>query len=82
MELVLPMYNAHPYISLKNLGKNVHITHGKIWYLPHHFYPWTVYKFFKIEDKSFFLQETFQIPPIFKQVLFYFFQFNSVFTFI
>ena len=22
MELVLPMYNAHPYLSLKNLGKN------------------------------------------------------------
>ena len=21
MELVLPMYNAHPYFSLKNLGK-------------------------------------------------------------
>ena len=24
MELVLPMYNAYPYFSLKNLGKNVH----------------------------------------------------------
>ena len=22
MELVLPMYNVHPYFSLKNLGKN------------------------------------------------------------
>ena len=22
MELVLPMYNAHPYFSLKNLAKN------------------------------------------------------------
>ena len=22
MELVLPLYNAHPYLSLKNLGKN------------------------------------------------------------
>ena len=30
MELVLPMYNAHPYFSLKNLGKNVRIVHGKI----------------------------------------------------
>ena len=24
------MYNAHPYFSLKNLGKKVHILHGKI----------------------------------------------------
>ena len=23
------MYNVHPYFSLKNLGKNVHIIHGK-----------------------------------------------------
>ena len=30
MKLVLPMYNAHPYFSLKNLGKNVHIIHSKI----------------------------------------------------
>ena len=32
MELVLPMYNVHPYFSLKNLGKNVYIIHSKIWY--------------------------------------------------
>ena len=31
MELVLPMYNAHSYFSLKILGKKVHITQGKIW---------------------------------------------------
>ena len=30
MELVLPMYNAHPYFSLKNVGKNVCIIHCKI----------------------------------------------------
>ena len=24
------MYNEHPYFSLKNLGKKVHIIHGKI----------------------------------------------------
>ena len=30
MELVLPMYNAHPYILLKNLGRKVHIIHDKI----------------------------------------------------
>ena len=24
MELVLPMYNVHPYFSLKNVGKKVH----------------------------------------------------------
>ena len=30
MELALPMYNAHPYFSLKNLGKKVLIIHGKI----------------------------------------------------
>ena len=29
MELVLPMYNVHPYFSLKNLGKKVSIIHGK-----------------------------------------------------
>ena len=29
-ELVLSMYNVHPYFSLKNLGKNVHMKHGKI----------------------------------------------------
>ena len=27
--LVLPVYNAHPYFSFKNLGKKVH---GEIWY--------------------------------------------------
>ena len=30
MELVLPIYNAHPYFSLKDLGRKVHINHGKI----------------------------------------------------
>ena len=25
-----PVYNVHPYFSLSNLSKNVHITHGKI----------------------------------------------------
>ena len=30
MELVLPMYNVHPYVSIKIWGKKVHITHGKI----------------------------------------------------
>ena len=24
------MYNAHPFFSLKNFGKNVHTIHGKI----------------------------------------------------
>ena len=33
MELVLLMYNAHPYFSLKSLGKKVRHIHGKIWYL-------------------------------------------------
>ena len=33
MELVLPMYNAHPYFSFKNLGKKVHIIHSNMWYL-------------------------------------------------
>ena len=32
MELVLPMYNVHPYFSLKNLGKKVCIISGKTWY--------------------------------------------------
>ena len=27
---ILPMYNVHPYFSLKNLGKNMHIIHCKI----------------------------------------------------
>ena len=26
MELVLPMYNMHPYFSLKNLSKSTHYT--------------------------------------------------------
>ena len=34
MELVLPMYNVHPYFSLKKVGKNVCIIHGEIQYLP------------------------------------------------
>ena len=29
------MYNAHPYFPLKNLGKKVHIIHGKIQYNIH-----------------------------------------------
>ena len=29
-ELLLPMYNAHPYFSLKNLGKSMCILLGKI----------------------------------------------------
>ena len=29
-ELVLPMYNVHPYFSLKNLGKKVHIIRSRI----------------------------------------------------
>ena len=32
MELELPVYNAHPYFSLKNLGKKVCIIHDKIRY--------------------------------------------------
>ena len=32
-ELVLPMYNAHPYFPLKNFGKKVSIIHSKIWYI-------------------------------------------------
>ena len=35
--IFIPMYNVHPYFSLKNLGKKVHIIHGKIRYL--FFYP-------------------------------------------
>ena len=31
MELVLPIYSAHPYFSLKNWGKKVRIIHSKIW---------------------------------------------------
>ena len=30
-ELELPMYNAHPYFSLKNLAKKVHIICSEIW---------------------------------------------------
>ena len=30
---VLSMYTVHPYFSLKNWGKKVHIIHGKLWYL-------------------------------------------------
>ena len=26
----LPMYNMHPYLSLKNMGKKVCIKHGKM----------------------------------------------------
>ena len=33
MGLVLPIYNGHPYSSLKTLGKKVCIMHGKIWQL-------------------------------------------------
>ena len=33
MELVLPIYNAHPYCSLKDLGRKVHIIHGKTRYI-------------------------------------------------
>ena len=33
MELVLPMYKVHPYLSFKNSGKRVHIIHGKIQYI-------------------------------------------------
>ena len=29
-ELVIPMYNVHPYFSLKNLGKVVCIIHSEI----------------------------------------------------
>ena len=34
MELVLPIYNAHPYFFLKNLSQKVCILNGKIWYMP------------------------------------------------
>ena len=30
--LVLPIYNAHPYFSLKTLGQKVCTLHSKIWY--------------------------------------------------
>ena len=30
IQLVLPTDNAHPYFSLKNVGKKVSIIHGKI----------------------------------------------------
>ena len=33
MELILSMYNVHSYFSLKNLGKKVHVIHGKIRYI-------------------------------------------------
>ena len=33
MELVLPMYNVHPYFSLKNLGKEVCIIHSNTVYV-------------------------------------------------
>ena len=29
---ITPMYNVYPYFYLKNLGKTVHIIHGKIQY--------------------------------------------------
>ena len=28
--IIIPMYNVHPYFSLKNLGKKVRIIHSKI----------------------------------------------------
>ena len=31
MKLVPPIYNVHPYFSLKILGKKICIIHGKIW---------------------------------------------------
>ena len=31
--LIIPMYNVHPYFSLKNLGKKVRIIHSKIWFV-------------------------------------------------
>ena len=40
MELVLPMCNSHPYFSLKNLGKKMHIIHSKIQYA---FIGWFLY---------------------------------------
>ena len=30
--IITPMYNVHPYFSLKNLSKKFHVIHGKIWY--------------------------------------------------
>ena len=29
--IIIPMYIVHPYFSLKNLAKIVHVIHGKIW---------------------------------------------------
>ena len=29
--VIVPMYNAPPYFSLKKLGTKVHTIHGKIW---------------------------------------------------
>ena len=40
MELVLPMYNTHPYFSLKNLRKSMHIIHDKIRYISKYFGTW------------------------------------------
>ena len=34
-ELVLPMYNVHPYLLLKNVGKNVCIINGEIQHETH-----------------------------------------------
>ena len=28
--IIMPMYDVHPYFSLKTLGKSMHITYGKI----------------------------------------------------
>ena len=33
MEVVLAMYNEHPYFSPKNLGKQVCVMHGKYYIL-------------------------------------------------
>ena len=33
MELVLPMYNVHPYFSLKNLGKKCTLYKTKYMYI-------------------------------------------------
>ena len=38
MELVLSMYNAHPYFSLKNLGKRCTLYMAKCSNLPQYFY--------------------------------------------
>ena len=29
--IIIPLYNVHPYFSLKNVGKREHIIHSKIW---------------------------------------------------